>query len=236
MQQLTDDQIWEGAQLSIDNSEQIYQAAVQIAERGNYGAASSLMILSTEESAKFFGLISKGIADLDDRDDLKKYFTNHQYKHSSALVFFTILRIMDEVKAEVDSIDSALVFFTILRIMDEVKAEVDSIENDPDIPSVRYAEELFKHFMRKIKIQGEERKDYFSNLVEWKKTADSVKKKGFYVDWLGGSWHSPKDISQQQYQAVEEKAKYMLRMMKHISENSSLKELQDEYQGLAANK
>lgn len=106
MDNLSNDQIWNGAHLSLENAQDLYEIAEDLGKRGIYGAATSLMILSTEESSKCFGLLSYGINRVADNSSLRKYFRDHKHKHSSAMLFSLMSLLMEEMKEEIESIES----------------------------------------------------------------------------------------------------------------------------------
>ncbi len=72
-----------GVQLTHLNARELYKSALLLKEAGQYGCASSLMVLSAEECVK---AINIGL-NLNRKEwgfDLNKVFKDHGYKHSEA--------------------------------------------------------------------------------------------------------------------------------------------------------
>ena len=70
----------EGANLVAQNAKELYESAEILAESKKYGAASSLMVLSAEESAKFIALMISYFPKGKDTFKLSSFFRSHSKK------------------------------------------------------------------------------------------------------------------------------------------------------------
>lgn len=79
----------EGAILASTNCRSLYEAALAVAKIGNYGCASSLMILSAEEGAKSItlGLDNNWAKE----DSVENLFRSHKQKHQQAAYYASML-------------------------------------------------------------------------------------------------------------------------------------------------
>lgn len=170
-------QKWIGAKLSAENSGDILMVSRLAFDAGKYGAATSLAVLSSEESAKAFGLAMHALAPGANLRPLNRYFKSHKEKHGAA---------------------AALTLSS--RATQMAHEFLHEITDDPSIPEEKRREIALS---RMIKATNEavasddppriiqEMKD----IDAWHQSAESDKQAGFYVANNEGYWYSPAFIS-----------------------------------------
>lgn len=206
MTKLTNGQVIEGANLSIKNAQELYSVAEGLGKDGSYGLASSLMVLSAEESIKAFGMLGRGVYEKKWGSDLKKFFRSHKHKH-----------------------DNAGFFLVMCNFMEEIIQEIEDIENDPNITPEECKAVIIKKFQASILEKLKNSDEKFISIVNWQVSADDIKKQGFYVDFSNEKWNSPNSVTENTYIQYRDIALNLLRKMQHGIENVSIEELEKSY-------
>lgn len=193
--------LWDGVETTYKNSQVLLCGARDASLRNSYGLASSLAVLSAEESVKALGIVSQCLTFDKEVIKLKKYFRSHSHKHKAGLIFI-----------------GTIMFSNYLM------SEVDIIESDENIPN----EEKMEHFLEKAKNLTEKdvsvELDTFTKALSWSKSADSVKQEGLYVDYKNGKWISPSQVSHETYEVQIEFSETLLRLLSGIVELGSYEE------------
>ena len=196
--ELKDEEKWEGARLSALNGIRLFRSAEAIAGIGQFGAASSLMVLSAEESAKALSLATSVLRD-GPMGDVKKVFRNHTYKHNTA-AFYLLLP----------------------SIADKIPIHLKAIEKDPEIPIENHPKELMKRTSRDIAKALDSGVNDLKAVIEWQKKANFYKKSGFYVDYQQGKWLTPEDISEEDFNSLKLRAIRLIQIMEVLVADNSI--------------
>lgn len=196
---------WRGVVLCTENARRLFDGARLLAERELYGQAASLMVLSAEESAKAVGMISFSIQPAELKLSLKPYFRDHSFKHGLAGYFIAFTSFMDDMMN---------------RIVD--------IEQDPAVSEADYTKELLGRMTSRLEEHLSDGDDPFQDVKAWQREADSVKQRGFYVDFQEGAWRSPDDLGVDTYKVMWKKAADLLRMLELVVAHADPDELRDE--------
>jgi len=159
----------EGALLSVDNARSLFDSAKCVADTKCYGAAISLLILSSEEAVKAMVSYAFGIGFQFDPDGMKKYFQSHKFRHETVVSAATIMSY------SMSHSDMAL---SEEKFRDGFINICKNIINDHD----------GKGFSSEV-----------VELRKWWKGANNLKNKGLYVDVVNGDWITPKDLSKDDY-------------------------------------
>ncbi|MES9989635.1 MAG: AbiV family abortive infection protein [Candidatus Thiodiazotropha endolucinida] len=174
----SDEEMWEGAVLSTKNASDLFESAVYIFDQGKLGCASSLMVLSTEESAKAIS-IGFSISPSHNNFPISKIFMSHKQKHNHA--------------AHVSSVIHMII--GLLREPEEGKP---------------------LHGVCGI----------LAEIEEWRKEANRIKQKGFYVDNQNDKWISPSQIDVDVYKKTKFQAETLLSIAEGFFIKGSLNEIQ----------
>jgi AbiV family abortive infection protein len=199
--------------LGIANARNLFNAAVECAERGRFGVATSLAVLSAEECTKSYALLARAISGSGEEVHLRTYFTSHKAKHEMGATVLTLFRIIDrlytitlEVALDKSVSDEERAGNLISRVSEWSDAEVSGREN----------------------VAGD--------IAAWKKDADRAKQKGFYVDRLDDRWHSPAHVSETEYIFRRDYALQFIDILEAIVEYGSLAELRQAFEHLGGEK
>jgi len=198
--------LWDGVKLTYENSMVLLQGAADASHRNNYGLASSLTVLSAEESSKALGILSQ-LLGIDKDVKLKQYFKNHKHKHKAGLVFL-----------------GTMMFSNLLM------SEVSAIEDNIGIPDDRKVSHFLErvNYVCKAEINGE--RDNFAKVALWSENADSLKQQGFYVDYANNKWSPPSEISIETYEVQLEYAEALLKLLKSIIRFDTYENLLDYFE------
>jgi AbiV family abortive infection protein len=165
-----------GAITSLKNAKDLYDSSTEIALKGRFGTATSLLILASEELVKASVLKLKSIDSLKKIENFAKYFSKHSVKHESLeKIFIASLGYLDDYQLnEVSSVEEqcensrtkwicALVFVMIMGIIIYILTSNKTNTKDTKLNS----------------------------------TFESQRTAGFYVDFdfNNRKWKSPSDIS-----------------------------------------
>ena len=175
---LADERAWEGAVLSTRNARQLYESAIVVNNLGNVGCASSLMVLSSEESAKAMS-IGLHISTPKSESDIKRIFASHKYKHDNAAHFSSMFHLLI------------------------------GLTHEPEKGKPRHGE-----------------CGILNTLEEWRIKADSIKKNGFYVDYVNEEWLSPLYMAPEVFEKMKFQAETLLSVAEGFFLVGTLNELQ----------
>ena len=144
----------------LENSESKYNDALGLAERHSYGVASSLLIISLEETTKALVLHLDGMGfEFRSRvTGIKSLFENHELRYFLAAILSVMQLFSEDIVMFID------------RFRKGDRSFYGLLKNDPLI-----LDQLFKYVRRKsdeIKLEA----NWFSN-------ADLYRQEGFYVDF-----------------------------------------------------
>lgn len=184
------DQKWIGAELSAENAGDLLEVSRLAFETGKYGVATALAVLSSEESAKSFGLIVHALSPATRLRPLNKYFKSHKDKHEAA---------------------AALAFG--VRAGQMLQTFTQEINEDNEIPETKKGEVALQRLLAAAQEAETSKKapkiiKALQEIDAWHKSADGDKQSGFYVANLEGRWHSPalvtKDMAQRHIEMAKE--------------------------------
>ena len=192
--ELSDNEKWEGAKLSAQNGINLFKSAEAIASIGQYGHASALMVLSSEEIAKALSL-STSVLGEGPLGKTKKVFRDHAYKHNAG-AFYLLLTY----------------------VADKAPIHLKDIEQDSNISIKNHPKELMKRMKQEIaKVIDDSR-----GIIDWQKKADMYKKNGFYVDYYKGKWKTPDDILEEDFNSLRIRAIRLIQIMDILIADNSL--------------
>jgi len=184
--------LWEGTSLCCKNATALLSVSKEAAKQHLYGSATSLAILSAEESAKGLGLMIQGISTNPKDISIKKYFYDHKHKHNAGAAIMMGMKLMDIITSEISSIEEKSLKDTdkgsilVSRLIDVAEQELSG-----------------------------ERKTFY-DLDQWRSNADTAKKDGFYVSLKNNKWVSPNDISEDIFVTYKRRANDMLHICTEI--------------------
>jgi AbiV family abortive infection protein len=180
----------DGYQVALANAQALSKVADKSAEENEFGIASSLKILSAEETIKAVALLTIHFKIEDEVAGLEKIFRDHKTKHEILAESSVMLQaLVDIAESEYGVLD--YVFETLEKLSGSNKEEVAKL-------AAIFTDNL--GWIRKAKnsdIKNEEAK-------KWWAAANLQKNRGFYVDMNNDSWHTPKDFTEQQYLEARE--------------------------------
>lgn len=207
MTDISTDKAWYGAKLCINNAQELFTAADKLGKDSMFGLATSLLVLSSEESAKAFGLLINVNFDQNSSIELQKYFKSHKHKQDIASLFLALLSMTEELFEAINLEDSYLQENNI-KLINELKEKVIKSQTDSE--------------------------NGLNLIVEWQSSADNIKKRGFYIDYTDDGWQTPKDISEDTYVRYRDIALKLLKTIKLTLDNSSLEEFKIVFNDLKA--
>lgn len=178
---LSDPSFKEAAWLCVENAEQFIKDSELLITNKSYGHALSLAFLADEELAKatLFFVLAQGRIELDDQvlKEVLKLITKHSFKQG--------------LQAE-----SEFFHIIFLPLLEEISKLVKDFQESPRILDPEAVKkEIVSRYMQKAEKIREER--VIENRTKWFKDPDSMKQRGFYVDFDDeGRPVSPKEIPQ----------------------------------------
>lgn len=187
-QKLKANQLIEGINLSIQNSQSLFEMANLSRSNGNFGLAKSLFILSCEESIKAFALYN--YFTFDDNRDISLIFKNHTEKLTILKEGYHLMK--SDTKAMKKAFDQALTDFP----------------NEEDIIVEKRAKEYYQEYYLEILNQTDN--ETIKADRDWWNNANKNKQKGFYVGFEGGVWQDPLKAIEKEATEAGEKALFVL--------------------------
>lgn len=161
-----------GADLALTNSKDLF-ASAELILGNNIGHATSLLILSSEEAAKAIVLFAESNNMRIDPDGVKPYLSKHKIKHELLLL---LIFTSEWLSIKEDDAIKAFASMKDTNVEEFMGLFVDGANTVSDAGSVQY-----------------------KNARDWLRTANNVKNSGLYVDFIDGSWVTPKKISKEFY-------------------------------------
>lgn len=179
------DHYWDGANFAARNASDLLESSELISVTGRYGVATSLAILSTEESMKAVTFASLALQDATSSNPYKKMLSDHKKKHASVAIALSLAKIFEVTKHIIEEIESDSSIPRESRVAELVNR------------STAYSKELLKD------------SSSLARLRDWQDSADHIKKAGFYVDEVAGRWTCPFKISESEWQSKSAVAREM---------------------------
>jgi AbiV family abortive infection protein len=180
-----------GAEVTVDNAKTLLQSAKTLAEVGQYGPASSLIVLAGEEAFKAMTLLIryKGLEIDDEMERWRtKMLSQHQPRHDVGTWMVLMKRLIDATVAGMEA-------YTEHYEENEEKAKEARMKVMTD-----RANQLLDDENEEVQQLQKE--------IDWWQNADELKQQGFYVDYGSQGWSSPNDLTQEDFieskQVVEE--------------------------------
>lgn len=204
MRRLSEGMLWEGMSLALISAKDHFEVGERAAVNCKYGIATSLMILSAEESTKSMGLLGYALTEKYDDRFIKPLFTSHRAKHDAAKAVMAMIRFM-EITAET----------------------IHSVQSDPTIPETQKPAVFVERMTKRAKENVDGNKDDFGDLAFWQHAANELKNRGFYVDWCDGKWQSPGSMDEATYQDVRTRAESLIKVMNALIEQGGIAQVRE---------
>lgn len=173
------EQKWIGAESSVANASSLLETSRDALTAGRYGVSAALAVLSSEESAKAFGLAVSAVDPDFQHRPFETYSKSHKKKQGMAAALTVGMQLAEAIHAFKEQI------------------EVDVIKNDKDQGGF-----VYEKLMEAVEsaMTQEEPPTIIRNMKEvdeWYRSADSVKQAGFYVAFDQGRWYTPQSVSKE---------------------------------------
>ena len=170
---------WVGAESSVANASSLLETSRDALAAGRYGVSAALAVLSSEESAKAFGLAVSAVDPDFEHRPFETYSKSHKKKQGMAAALTVGMQLAEAMHAFKEQI------------------EVLVIKNDEDQGGF-----VYEKLMEAIEsaMAQEEPPTIIRNMKEvdeWYRSADSIKQAGFYVAFDQGRWHTPQSVSKE---------------------------------------
>lgn len=181
-----------GAKMAIENAAALQNIARNAADQQSLGIASSLAILSAEESIKAFFCLRKHYSAWDAIDDFDDIFKDHKIKHKHIVGMLKSMReVMESSKYFLEemrhNLDSFLEHRKITITIEE-RADLQMLINQLNI------------IAQKPLLSSE------TEMTEWWKKANLAKNQGLYVGLHSNCWHNPSSTETEFFNQVIEYA------------------------------
>ena len=166
-----------GIEFSKQNSNNLYNSAVLLAANQFYSPAIPILVLSAEEIIKSFALCLQIF--LGNESEVKKIIKTSIIKENDSYMNNHLVKhkLASAIIIDLNKISPVINFIKLLPIGE------------------------FKNILNVISIPDTERTKIDSLLNELK-VFNTKKNKGFYVDNKGNSWHTPLELTDQDYNKV----------------------------------
>jgi AbiV family abortive infection protein len=179
--------LWRGLELSSENAKDVLSLARYAAKAKKFGSAASLAVLACEEAAKALGLATRALNASPENLKLRKYFSDHKHKHGAGAAMLAGAEVVHA-------------FVT----------EISAVAADPTVPDDKKSSVLVERLVRRADEELSGKRTTFETLRKWYEQADSVKKRGFYVDWSGRKWLTPRDVTEEAYRSQDMRAQVLV--------------------------
>jgi AbiV family abortive infection protein len=202
-----------GCKSCVTNAKSHYESALKIAEIGHYGIASSLLILSVEETIKGLVFMHK-LMGMGTPDKVERFFSQHESRHHMARDLYdlikNILSSVEEVRAYIKESGRLLM----------VQYVIKGIPDDIEAWKIEYLTELNKStqdginkiILSKSNIRNEQQERVDK---KWWNKANYLKNSGFYVDYKG-KWLLPQNITKEGFEETKTKVYDILELLLKI--------------------
>lgn len=166
-----------------ENAVVLLESAKCVAERGHYGLACSLIVLSLEEFIKYqVVLTNSGEGVVFDAGEVRKVFSQHKTKHALLAEFQESLSARSIVAFEE----------WVIRTV----SGQDPVQDGPGVQKFMSTGSFLATAFQEIALTESDRIDF----ILWLAEADEIKKKGLYVNLATGQRSFPTDLSSDDYQ------------------------------------
>lgn len=171
---LDETELKEGFNSVLHNANAHFQSAQILANNKLFGIAVSHLILATEEAVKAFHFWAKMLLPKEDID-ITGVFSSHPTKHQSAV---DIADFIAKLQLEYRAIATE----QILQCPDFSEQQKNIVAKDKILVDLKFNE------LKSEKVRN------------WWRQANSIKNKGFYVDYKDENWVKPDDIDKKEYE------------------------------------
>jgi AbiV family abortive infection protein len=216
LEKLDQGEIREGLKTYFNTAKDLLESGEILAEKGKYGPASAMTVLSLEELIKGFATLLFFLGDRS-KENIESAFKGtmdtksiHQarLKYASGLNFIlskvNVEAIIEKLGDRLQEVD--------LNPKGEILTREGRIQYYEDIsgkiaPLISPAE---------IGLTDENLNAIEDNLQDssnWFLHAKTLKEKGLYGDFINSSWHSPSDITKEKYEEANKYARQMFEMV-----------------------
>ncbi|WP_339783354.1 AbiV family abortive infection protein [uncultured Marinobacter sp.] len=171
------DQKWIGAELSVANASSLLDTSRNALTAERFGASAALAVLSSEESAKAFGLAVSAVDSDFEHRAFKTYAKSHKKKQGMAAALTIGMQMAETMHAFMESIDSNVSNNKEDRGRFVYEKLIEAANN-------ALAQDEPPTIIRKMR-----------EVDDWYRSADSVKQAGLYVAFDQGQWHTPESTT-----------------------------------------
>lgn len=213
--------VFEGAQLSLENAENHFEAGEILAGKDKFGLATSHIILAAEECAKSIMLFvkyneadnkksdapidSKKIAKIFDEYDFNKLFYSHKPKQNLALLISIFGQIIAELSPWPISVINEIIFG---------EGKISQEDEDKIIEKRNKQEKRIKDWKHHSIIPDLGLKKN----SDWWKQVNENKNSGLYVGLKNGKWKTPQDFTKEDYQIGHDNVSGMIALLNRYLE------------------
>ena len=193
----------EGGLKSLGNAQNHSDASDTLSKNKQYGLATSHLILAAEEAIKAYELLAISAIGNKNEDNLKVLFRDHNVK----LGLVQSLVVLD------------LLFG---RITEALLWQFEYTEGKPTKEEYAAMKKIQEQKTEKLKewlITQMEDDSEVAVHADWWRNANKLKKEGFYVDFDGSKWRSPKSFSKKDYKKAHKHVNYLIDKVQNLKSN-----------------
>ncbi|MEZ4720664.1 MAG: AbiV family abortive infection protein [Flavobacteriales bacterium] len=181
----------QGFRHSIINARNQFEHALQIAESEHYGLASSILVISAEESMKAYAILSRALFPFIEFENYNKVFRDHKFKIESIRGLVAMDALFQAAMIHIQEPK--------IKALETDSSNMSAIRKQGIDNMVKWLDD---------DIQG--RSDFDTELIWWKK-AQSLKERGFYVSDKSATWVTPDSVTKAEFDQTKE---YVSRILK----------------------
>lgn len=173
------DQKWVGAELSVANANALLETSRDALNAGRYGISAALAVLSSEESAKAFGLAVNAVDPGFEHRPFESFSKSHKKKQGMAAALTLGMQMAETMHSFMEQIEPDIVKNEEDRgraVYEKLINAADNALEQDEPPAI----------IRKMK-----------EVDDWYSSADANKQAGFYVAFDQGQWHTPESMSKE---------------------------------------
>jgi AbiV family abortive infection protein len=193
---IPNDKAREGALLAATNARRLLTFAMAGAHASHFGPACSLCVLACEEAAKAVALLHVAASHKPAGIALSKVFSHHGTKHDISEVTTLFLHLVE--------------LMHMVRI--EVQSEIDHGVIQENRIGSRWVARVIETLRRIIANPNDESLRF----ITWYRSANELKKNGFYLDWMDGDWKDPKSATSEQFAEYRGYADWFVRATEEV--------------------
>lgn len=205
-------QLLDGSKKALENAEALHASAAAVAEIKNYGHATAMIILATEESIKSLLYLFYAVSG-DKPDSLEKVLKSHRAKQALGLLIKQALVTVDD---HVESIDWSEPVTSIEELTERL--------------------ELSRPMTQLLAAFEGDQPVFSGDDSDWWDSVNLKKMEGLYVEWGGERWDSPLSMAEDEFfrqqQMYEKLLSFSQQMIAAVNEHT-LEVLQKIYAPLA---